>query len=98
MDSVMVAKRTEIVEVDGEASTVIRGRTYAHPDSEIVRDRPDMWREVQITYGPAADAAPGPPSKDVRAWARSEGIDVPDRGRLPADVVARYLKAQKEDR
>jgi hypothetical protein len=29
----------------------------------------------------------------VRAWAKTEGIDVGDRGRIPADVVARYEAA-----
>ena len=27
---------------------------------------------------------------EIRAWARSEGIAVSERGRVPADVVARY--------
>jgi Lsr2 len=26
----------------------------------------------------------------VRAWARENGIDIKDRGRVPADVVAKY--------
>ena len=26
----------------------------------------------------------------VRAWARKQGIDIKDRGRVPADVVAKY--------
>ncbi len=29
----------------------------------------------------------------VRAWARSQGIKVSDRGRIPADVLARYEAA-----
>jgi len=29
----------------------------------------------------------------VRAWARDRGIDIKDRGRVPADVVARYREA-----
>jgi len=30
---------------------------------------------------------------DVRAWARSQGLKVSDRGRIPADVLARYESA-----
>ncbi len=30
---------------------------------------------------------------DVRAWARSQGLKVSDRGRIPADVLARYQSA-----
>ncbi len=29
----------------------------------------------------------------VRAWAREQGIDIKDRGRVPADVVAKYRAA-----
>lgn len=29
----------------------------------------------------------------VRSWAREQGIDVKDRGRVPADIVARYREA-----
>jgi len=30
---------------------------------------------------------------DVRAWARENGYDVPDRGRIPADINAAYAAA-----
>jgi hypothetical protein len=29
----------------------------------------------------------------VRAWAREQGIDIKERGRVPADIVARYRQA-----
>lgn len=29
----------------------------------------------------------------VRAWARENGYDIKDRGRVPADVIARYREA-----
>lgn len=29
-------------------------------------------------------------SARIRAWAKSSGIDISDRGRIPSDVVARY--------
>ena len=31
-------------------------------------------------------AAGGPPAEEVREWARENGYEVPDRGRIPADV------------
>jgi hypothetical protein len=34
-------------------------------------------------------------SANVRAWAKTQGIDVGDRGRIPADVVARYEAAHR---
>jgi hypothetical protein len=29
----------------------------------------------------------------VRAWAREHGYDIKDRGRVPADLVAKYEEA-----
>lgn len=29
-------------------------------------------------------------SADIRSWAKSDGISVSDRGRIPANVIARY--------
>jgi hypothetical protein len=44
---------------------------------------------------PGRKAATGASSnaKDVREWAKSEGIDVSDRGRVPADITRRYQEA-----
>ncbi len=35
----------------------------------------------------------GPSAREVRDWARSNGYDVPDRGRIPADVRAAFEAA-----
>lgn len=35
----------------------------------------------------------GPSTADVREWARSNGIPVSSRGRVPAELVARYEAA-----
>lgn len=32
----------------------------------------------------------GPPAADVRAWAQSNGYEVPERGRIPAEVREAY--------
>lgn len=37
----------------------------------------------------------GPASRDVRAWAKAKGYDVPDRGRVPREFVELYEKAQQ---
>ena len=31
----------------------------------------------------------------IREWARSQGIAVPERGRIPADIAAQYAEAQR---
>lgn len=38
-------------------------------------------------------AGEGADAVEVRAWARSQGIEVKDRGRVPAGIVARYREA-----
>jgi hypothetical protein len=44
--------------------------------------------------GRGAGRRPGPvDTTAVRAWARENGIDIKDRGRVPADVVAKYQAA-----
>jgi len=41
----------------------------------------------------AAASAGGPSAREIREWARSNGHDVPDRGRVSADVRAAYEAA-----
>ena len=41
----------------------------------------------------AAASAGGTSAKEIRDWARSNGYDVPDRGRVSADVRAAYEAA-----
>ena len=41
----------------------------------------------------AAASAGGTSAKEIRDWARSNGYDVPDRGRVSADVRAAYESA-----
>jgi hypothetical protein len=39
---------------------------------------------------PAVATNLGPSAREVRDWARSNGHDVPDRGRIPADVRSAF--------
>ncbi|MDP9436185.1 MAG: Lsr2 family protein [Actinomycetota bacterium] len=45
--------------------------------------------------GPSASGgtANGPDSKDVRAWAETNGVQVSARGRIPASVIEQYKAA-----
>ena len=43
--------------------------------------------------GAVTNVAPPGQSETVRAWAREQGMQVSDRGRMPASVVAAYEKA-----
>jgi hypothetical protein len=41
-------------------------------------------------------AGDGPGNTEVRAWAREQGIEVKDRGRIPAEVIARFQTVTAE--
>jgi hypothetical protein len=43
--------------------------------------------------GRRAAATAGTSAKEVREWARENGYDVPDRGRIPAEVRSAYEAA-----
>jgi hypothetical protein len=43
--------------------------------------------------GRAAAASGGPSAADIRAWARENGWEVPDRGRVAAEVREAYAAA-----
>ncbi|MBU7596733.1 Lsr2 family protein [Streptomyces sp. P38-E01] len=44
---------------------------------------------------PRLDPEPPVRTSEVRAWARANGYEVPDRGRVPADVIARWREANQ---
>lgn len=55
-------------------------------------------RRTTVTKGGSrtrsrSGAATGPDPKAVREWAAANGIKVSDRGRIPADVVAKFEAA-----
>lgn len=44
--------------------------------------------------GGARQATPaGPKTADVREWAKSEGIQISERGRIAADVIVKFQEA-----
>lgn len=40
-----------------------------------------------------AKKSTGPNPAEIRAWAKDNGFDVPDRGRIPAEIREAYEKA-----
>ena len=57
--------------------------------------RPEAPRKRAVA-GAAANTAPRGESEAVRAWAHAQGLQVRDRGRMPAKVIAAYLDAHEE--
>lgn len=41
----------------------------------------------------AGSSASGPSAREIRDWARSQGMEVPERGRIPAEVRAAFESA-----
>jgi hypothetical protein len=54
------------------------------------RPEPGTRRPARPRRKPGED---GPDSTQVRDWARSQGIDVRDRGRIPAELVVKFKAA-----
>jgi hypothetical protein len=52
--------------------------------------------EGELTAAPIASAEPGPTSAEVRAWAATEGIAVPSRGKLGHEVWDAWRAAHLE--
>ncbi len=75
--------------------------SHAHADS--FREAVQMYITAARRVGGGAarvgrgggrrKATSGPDSSQVREWAKSQGLEVKERGRVPADLVARYRAA-----
>lgn len=57
------------------------------PYIAAARKVPSSRRAARGTRAPRHDQS------DVRAWAREQGIKISNRGRIPADILARYQAA-----
>ncbi|AFM20256.1 Lsr2 (plasmid) [Mycolicibacterium chubuense NBB4] len=53
---------------------------------------------VDIAHLDQAPAAPTPSTAEVRAWARSTGLPVPDRGRLRPEIWAAWYDTNSSNR
>jgi Lsr2 protein len=53
---------------------------------------PYDWRWSSLQFTGQADFW-HPTSTAVREWAKAQGIEVKDRGRVPAELVARFKAA-----
>lgn len=100
---VLVAATTTTFRHGDRRVYLVEGQTLVRSDDPVVKGREAMFRPLNLGYlgGPVeqATAAPGEKrdlgleAKAVRAWAAKEGIEVPARGKLPADLVEQYRAA-----
>jgi hypothetical protein len=67
--------------------------SQAHKDELAAAVGPYVAAARKVTAARRAARAARPARHDqseVRAWAREQGLKVSDRGRIPADVLAKY--------
>lgn len=90
------AERTTRIEVDGRAWEIDLSGASRRRLQEALAPFQRAGRPVK---GPSRQRpkAERDRSAKIREWARENGVEVNERGRIPADVEARY-KAEYEDR
>jgi Lsr2 len=95
-----------VSEAEGTVRFVLDGSTY---EIDLNAERAQALRDTLARYVQAARRgggstrrparrrrrapAGGADSTEVREWAKGQGIEVKDRGRVPADLVARFKAA-----
>ena len=57
-----------------------------------VGGRAARGRAVKTTRGAASRK---PETAEIRAWAREQGYEVSDRGRIPSEIIEAYKKARR---
>jgi hypothetical protein len=89
-------------EADGTVRFGLSGVDYeidlskAHADQFAAAIGPYIEAARKVSPAKRAARAVRPArhdQSDVRAWARDQGLKVSDRGRIPADVLAKYESA-----
>jgi hypothetical protein len=85
--------------IDGTQYEIDLSKAHAAELRAALQPFVDSARRAPATPGrrragrPAARRGPNP--SDVRAWARSEGIEVKDKGRVPAELVVKFQAAEQ---
>lgn len=98
------------IEIESNSPTVyfaIDGTSY---EVDLTEEEQTRLREAVAPYaavgrraaggrrasaGGASSTADGPSAKEVRAWAVQQGLDVPARGRVPAEITDAYRAAHQ---
>ena len=106
MASRTIVELTDDVDGKPAAETIsfgLDGRSYeidlSEKNAKALRKAFEPWVDAgrrvggRSTTRTATAASTGVDSKAVRAWAASNGIELSARGRIPADVVQKYVAA-----
>jgi len=87
------AEETVTFGLDGATYEIDLNSTNAAKLRDAVTPYVGHARRVGGRRGARKAANNGPSAAEIRAWARSNGYDVPDRGRVSADVRSAYEAA-----
>jgi hypothetical protein len=80
--------------LDGVDYEIDLNKKHADQLAKAIRPYLDAARKVPSSRRSARGGrAPRHNQSEVRAWARAQGLKVSDRGRIPADVLAKYESA-----
>jgi hypothetical protein len=80
--------------LDGADYEIDLNKKHAEQLAQAIRPYIDAARKVSSSRRAARGSRPARHNQsDVRAWARARGLKVSDRGRIPADVLAKYESA-----
>jgi hypothetical protein len=83
---------TRAFSLDGRDYEIDLCEKHSQKFDEAVKRFADKARKVstRMARPKRRTAAHRQRSADIRAWAKRSGIDVSDRGRIPAQVIAKY--------
>ena len=80
--------------LDGADYEIDLNKKHADQFAKAIRPYIDAARKVSSSRRAGRGPRPARHNQSaVRAWARSQGLKISDRGRIPADVLAKYESA-----
>ena len=95
---VYVAKQNGRVNVDGRPQRIIRGATFAHANSWIVKNRPQLWRPVRLDFPPSDNGvAPSTLDGEAPAEANPNIGPVLDGAAVAAEVAATAVEPESPE-
>src|SRR6266542_108603 len=88
-------ERTRAFGLDGRGYEIDLCRKHSDKLDEIMGRYISIARKAAVRGVRRRTAAHRQRSAQIRAWAKSRGLQVSDRGRIPSDVVNRYETAHR---
>jgi Lsr2 len=87
-------KKTATKDAPTKKTATKKTATRKVPSVAVAKRPCRVTRRQGGATGAVPNVAPPGLSEAVRAWAREQGMQVRDRGRMPASVIAAYEKAR----